>query len=763
MGSPQPDRPVVPADIAQQAANLRREIARHDRLYYVDARPEISDSAYDRLFDELADLESRYPGLATPDSPTARVGGSPIEGFPHVRHNPPMLSLDKARDANELDLFEQRVRKMMGDARVSYHVEPKIDGVSLAVQYRQGRLVRAATRGDGTEGDDITSNARTIRSLPLRLATDRPPAFVEVRGEAYMDLAGFERLNEALHARGETPFPNPRNATAGSLKQLDPRVVARRPLRVVFYAVARAEGIQFTRHDEALDQLRAWSLPVPPNRRVCATLHEALAAAQDIKAASPGLPFAIDGAVIKINELEFWDRLGLKSRSPAYAIAYKPREWIERTETRLCAITLQVGRTGAVTPVAELEPVFLDGSTISRATLHNAEDIARKDIRVGDVVIIEKAGMVIPAVIAPRPEKRNGREQAFVMPSTCPACGGPLARRTAKAGEGETVALYCDNLQCPAQKPRRLSHFAQRKALDIQGIGGVVAEKLVERGLVEEPLDLFQLSEADLADLDVGEPGKPRVFGENASKVVQALARARSMPLERWVFAMAIPEIGETLARALGRSHRDISDLADSRVLRAIVELDALRAEAARVNPRSQSCRPQNDQDRADRTERHETLRQRIARLEKETGDPVLKPVGPVAARAVLDFFASPRGRTWLNGLRALGIHPSGRTREGGPDTRDLLAGRSFVITGTLSEFSRDAAAEAIRARGGTVTGSVSGKTSYVVSGREPGAAKLSAARELGIPVISETEWRALLHLPPAPDQPRESRAGELF
>ncbi|MBP7274619.1 MAG: NAD-dependent DNA ligase LigA [Kiritimatiellae bacterium] len=763
MAPQNPAKPGIPAEIAHQAAELRREIARHDRLYYVEAHPEITDAAYDRLFDELADLESRFPGLATPDSPTARVGGSPIEGFPHVRHDPPMLSLDKARDADELDLFEQRVRKILGDAPVTYHVEPKIDGVSLAVQYRNGRMIRAATRGDGAEGDDITSNARTIRSLPLTLATDHPPEWIEVRGEAYMDLAGFERLNHALTARGEAAFPNPRNATAGSLKQLNPRVVAGRPLRVVFYAVARTEGIVFTRHDQALDQLRAWGLPVPPSRRVCPTMRDALAAANEIKASAAELPFAIDGAVIKVNELEFWDRLGLKSRSPAYAIAYKPREWIERTETRLRAITLQIGRTGAVTPVAELEPVFLDGSTISRATLHNAEDIARKDIRVGDRVVIEKAGMVIPAVIAPRIEKRTGREQPFVMPSTCPACGGPLARRASKSGEAETVAHYCDNLQCPAQKPRRLDHFAQRKALDIQGIGGVVAEKLVERGLVEEPLDLFRISKKDLRLLDLGEPGKPRMFGENADKVIQALERSRTMPLERWLLAMAIPEIGETLARALGRGHRDLDDLANSRILRAIVELSALREEAAAINPRSQSRRPRNDQERAERAERHAALQQRIALLEKETENPAWKPVGPVAAQAVLDFFASPRGRDWRNRLQNLGIHPTNQPRSENPAVRDALAGCSMVITGTLSGFSREAATEAVRARGGTVTSAVSGKTSYVVAGRDPGANKLADARKLGVPVISESEWRALLQLPPAPEEPRRVQPGELF
>lgn len=743
---------------------MRSEILRHDRLYYVEARPEISDAAYDRLFDELLELERRYPKLADPDSPTARVGGSPIEGFDHVTHDPPMLSLDKARDAAELELFEQRVKKILGPRRVTYHVEPKIDGVSLSVVYRDGHMTRAATRGDGTVGDDVTANARTIRSLPLTLATDHPPALLEVRGEAYMDLDGFEKLNAALRKRGDEPFPNPRNATAGSLKQLDSRVVAARPLRAVFYAIARSEGAAFSLHSEALDQLRAWGLPVPPNRQVCASIGEALAAAGRIKAEAPTLPFAIDGAVIKVNELDLWERLGLKTRSPAYAIAYKPREWIEQTETRLRAITLQVGRTGAVTPVAELEPVFLDGSTISRATLHNAEDIARKDIRVGDVVVIEKAGMVIPAVVRPCPEKRTGKEKPFVMPAQCPACGGPLARREAKSGEGATVASYCDNLQCPAQKPRRLEYFAQRKALDIEGIGGVVADKLVERGLADEPLDLFEISEEALAQLDLGEPGKPRVFGaKNAAKVRQAIERARAMPLERWILAMAIPDIGETLARALGRTHRDLAGLAESKPLRAIIELDEARKEAAAVNPRSTSRKAAGEPDRAARTARHAELKQRIAGLESQARAPGLESIGPVAARGVLEFFESALGRAWRKRLRSLGVDPQGQAGAAKSSAPALLSGRSFVITGTLSGFSRDEAAEEIRKRGGTVASAVSGKTSYLVCGSDPGESKVTAARSLGIPILSESDWRALLHLPSAAPAPKGPKPGELF
>lgn len=760
------DRP----EAERRIADLRREIARHDRLYYVDARTELSDADYDRLFDELTALERAHPDLVSPESPTQRVGGEPSQGFRHVRHDPPMLSLEKAQTIDELRLFEDRVRKALGGAAANYHVEPKIDGVSLSVQYRRGRMVLAATRGDGTTGDDVTANARTIRGLPLLLAAEPPPDFLDVRGEVYMDRAGFDRINAERRTRGEEPFPNPRNATAGSLKLLDPREVARRPLRAVFYAIGRVEGVAFGRHDEALSRLAAWGLPVPPLRRVCATIEEAVAAADEIRARKADLPFAMDGAVLKINNLAQWGKLGLKSRHPAYAIAYKPRAWIEETETRLRAITLQVGRTGAITPVAELELVFLDGSTIQRATLHNADDIARKDIRVGDAVVIAKAGMVIPAVVRALPDRRTGNEHPFVMPSACPACGGPLVRRTAESREGPSVAWYCDNLQCPAQKPRRLEHFASRKALDIEGIGGIVADRLVALGLVDDPLDLFTLTQAQMAALNLGDKENPRIFGMNAETVCKALGNAKTKPLECWIIAMGIPDIGETLARMLGRTHADFAALAASPALRALVELDEARAEALEINPRSRNRPPKDDADRAARAARYEALQTRIAELEATVAESGLQAVGPVAARGLLSFLGSDRGRAIQKKLNNLGIHPRGG---GGPVVAAAagvsLEGLQFVLTGTLSGYSRDEAAEEIRARGGTVTGSVSRKTTHVVAGDQPGASKLEAAREAGIPILDETAWRTLLGLPetpaPLPAAPEKNgpRQAELF
>lgn len=773
---------MMPSEARRRAASLRSEIARHNRLYYVEARPELTDAEYDRLYDELVSIEAEFPEVVTPDSPTRRVGGSPLEGFAHVRHDPPMLSLDKAQNARDLALFAQRIRKEIGEEPVAFHVEPKIDGVSITVHYRDGLLTLAATRGDGEVGDDITANARTIRNIPLRLDTPTPPAYLEVRGEAYMDLEGFRALNAALEACGDAAFPNPRNATAGSLKQLDPRAIANRPLRAVFYAVARAEGIPFTRHDEALEQIKAWGLPVPPHRQVCNTMEEALTAALHIKECSSDLPFAMDGAVIKVNRLDQWQRLGLKSKSPAYAIAYKPREWLEQTETRLAAITLQIGRTGAITPVAELEPVFLDGSTISRATLHNAEDIRRKDIRIGDWVVVEKAGMVIPAVIRPVLSRRTGAETVFVMPEFCPSCGTPLVRREAQSGKGEEVTLRCENLQCPAQKPRRLEFFAHRKALDIEGIGGMVADKLVERGLVDDPFDLFDLSAAQLASLNLGTETEPRVFGpKNAARAQAALERSRTLPLDRWIFALAIPDIGETTASDLARFHTSMEDLAGSSLVRDVLLLDQLKTEWKANNPRARNRLESSDRDHlaAVRKQLHaqaDALGRQL--IEKGFASPAQKAkaspsdavplIGPVAARSLVDFFQKERGQKILARIRALNLRPTSKTTSG-PSAPARVKNMAFVLTGTFSTMSRDDATRAIRSAGGAVASAVSSKTNFVVAGAEPGSNKIRAAREHDISVITETKLLDMLGIPSSTSPTKEPRPegrcrpGELF
>ncbi len=751
-----------PDEAVRRVAHLRREIARHDRLYYVEARPEISDAAYDRLFDELTSLEAEFPDLVAPDSPTQRVGGAPLAHFEHVRHAVPMLSLEKARTPRELELFEARVRKELGGEPVEYAVEPKIDGVSIAVHYRRGRLALGATRGDGATGDDITANLRTVRSIPTRLETDEPPALVEVRGEAFMDHEGFARLNEQAAAAGEEPFPNPRNATAGTLKQLDPRIVARRPVRAVFYAVGLADGVTFERHADALRHLRAWGLPTPQLIWVCSSMAEALGRAEEMKARESELPYNIDGVVIKVNRLDQWRRLGLKSRHPAYAIAYKPKEWLEQTETRLLAITVQVGRTGALTPVAELEPVFLDGSTISRATLHNADEIRRKDIRIGDAVVIEKAGMVIPAVVRALPERRTGREQPFAMPVRCPSCGGPVVRKQAASGAGPEVALRCENLQCPAQKTRRVEYFAQRSALDIEGLGGIVADRLVESGLVEDPFDLFDVKLERLAALNLGTPGEPRVFGKkNAARVLAALERSRGLPLSRWLFALAIPEVGETIAFQIARAHATMREVARSTLLRAVVLRQEKQEAATRVNPRSRINPPADEHERARRTREFAELREAIARLDRQIAAASLPEVGPVVARSVIAYFESARGRATLKRMEGLGIDPRGGP-EAAPAGDSAFADKTVVLTGALGSMTRDEAASEIRARGGGVTGSVSRKTDLVVAGADPGDSKMKAAADYGIRVVDEATFLGMLgRRPPAPSA--RPSPGDLF
>ncbi|MCX7819496.1 MAG: NAD-dependent DNA ligase LigA [Kiritimatiellae bacterium] len=747
----------------QRLAELRRQIAEHDYRYYVLARPTISDAEYDRLYDELLDLERQFPELVTPDSPSQRVGGAPLDGFRHVRHLVPMLSLEKARTDHDLQLFDARVRRALGDEEVEYHVEPKIDGVSITLVYRDGVLELAATRGDGETGDDITANARTIRSLPLRLRADHPPALIEVRGEVYMDRAGFAELNRRLRESGEEPFPNARNATAGSLKLLDPRLVAARPLRTVMYAVARCEGREFDTHSAALAWLRAAGLPTPQFTAVCRSVAEVLDRCRELRAREAELPYDIDGAVVKLNRLDHWRRLGLKPKHPAWAIAYKPRDWVEQARTRLLDITVQVGRSGVLTPVAELEPVFLDGSTVSRATLHNADEIERKDIRIGDVVVVEKAGMVIPAVVRSLPELRTGAERRFQMPDRCPACGGPVARGRLSGGEGEEVALRCENLDCPAQKARRLEYFCRRAGLDIEGIGGIVADRLIEHGLVDDPLDLYELQPAQLARLNLGTETEPRVFGEkNAERVLAALLRSRSAPLDRWLTALGIPEVGDVTARELAARHRTLAEIANSPWLRAIVRRDELLAERRRLRSRAQTPADAAERDR--RTARVREIDAELAQLAALIGPGGRSPIGPVQAASVLRFFESPRGRTILSRLAQLGIEPRGApapeagaaTAPGGP-----LDGKTFVLTGTLDSMSREQAAERIRALGGTVTDSVSRRTTALIVGREPGDTKLRRATELGIPTMDEAAFLQMVGVPPA-SRPQPSQR-ELF
>jgi len=791
------------AEAKARHAQLVAEIRAHDHAYYVEARPKISDREYDRLFQELLDLERQFPELVTPDSPSQRVGGAPLEGFRRVRHQVPMLSLEKIRPADhptraeepddarrkqlqdqhtlhELRAWDLNLRKALRLERLEYVLEPKVDGVSISVHYQRGRFVLGATRGDGTEGDDITANLRTIRSIPLVLQVRNPPDYLEVRGEVYMAQTDFEKLNRQLEQAGEEPFPNARNATAGTLKLLDPRLVARRPLRAVFYGLGVCEGIQFRTHAEVLTSLREFGLPIQPCWWVCRDLEhlleiyrtEVVANYDEERDLRHRLPYEIDGIVIKVNDLSLWPRIPAKARAPGYAIVHKPIHWIEPAETVLKGITVQVGRTGVLTPVAELEPVFVQGSTITRATLHNEDEIRRKDIRIGDTVVIRKAGMVIPEVVEVVKSKRPPDAKPFDLYAhvggRCPACGGPIAKEKVAGGREEEVAWRCQNIAgCPAQKVRRLEFFTQRKALDIEGIGGIVAEKLIEQKLVDEPLDLFDLDLQSLARLNLGTEEAPRVFGEkNARKVLEALKRARTLPLARWLFALAIPEVGEVTAHDIAAVHPDLESVAQSPLLRGVVRLEEIAAEAEALNPSSRKNPPQSEAERRRRLQQYEALREEAERIgaelvragfarpaaRSESSFPAfVTKVGPVAARSVLTYFASPMGRKVLQRLRALGIQPRGTAPGEAP--AGALAGKTFVLTGTLSSWTRDQAADLIRQAGGHVASSVSKNTDYLVVGENPGS-KLDKARALGIPVLTEAEFRQLLEGTAPPRRP---------
>lgn len=731
----------MPSDIKERMDFLAGEIARHDRLYYVDAKPEIGDADYDRLYRELEALETRHPDLTRPDSPTRRVGGAPLKEFAQARHDPPMMSLDKTHSREDLFDFDVFLHRQLPDSVWDYAVEPKIDGVAVSLIYLNGRFTRAATRGNGEVGDDVTANVRTIRSLPLTIETEA--ALVEVRGEIYMSRAGFADLNRREEEAGREGFANPRNAAAGSLKLLDPKEVALRPLDVLLYATGGLRGISFATHGEMTEQFIRWGFPVAPWRMLCVDMKAAVAAIDGLRELRHTFPFEIDGAVVKINNRNLYDRLGSTAKSPRWARAFKYEP--ERVETKIEAVTVQVGRTGVLTPVAELTPVFLAGSTISRATLHNADEVARKDIRIGDTVWLVKAGDVIPAVESVNTEKRSGSEIVFVMPSNCPECGGEVVRL-----EGE-VAVRCINPACPAQRAGRLEHFVSRAALDIRAVGGKVVEAFVQQGLVTDPLDLFELDFTRLAEFQL----EGRKFGRNAATVAEAIETAKTLPLHRWLFAIGIPGIGVNAAEQVAAAHGTLTDLPESQILRDVVRLDELYAEAQRVNPRASSNPVRDEADRQMRETRHLRVCGEIgvigenfaaAGLAVRKAGATLPPeyrvvIKKETARAALEFFGSDYGKSFLDRMARLGINPvSERRRSAG----NGLSGLTFVLTGTLSE-PRTLFAERIRSAGGTVADAVSKSTDYLVAGESAGASKTEKARTLGVKVIGESELLKLL------------------
>jgi DNA ligase (NAD+) len=675
---------------AARAAALRRQIEEHDYRYYVLDAPLISDAEYDRLFDELRQLEERYPQLRTPDSPTQRVGGAPRPEFKPVRHRVPMLSLRKCNDENELRDFDRRARQTLGRAQLDYTAEPKFDGLAVTLIYERGVLTTGATRGDGETGEDVTENLKTIRAIPLRLRAAAPP-LIEVRGEVYLPLAGFRRWQQEAAARGDKPPVNPRNAAAGSLRQLDPRVTAQRPLAFSAYEVGDYQGWEAPpRHSQVLAQIKDWGLPVSALIEVVRGVEGCLDYYARMAARRARLPFDIDGVVFKIDELAARAELGAVSREPRWAVAYKfPAE---EAETVVENVEFQVSRTGALNPVARLKPVFVGGATVANASLHNLDEIARKDVRIGDHVIVRRAGDVIPELVRVLVDKRPRHTRPVQVPAQCPVCGARVERE-----EGEVNARCTNGLSCPAQLLGALTHFVSRRAMDIEGLGEKLLAQLIERGLVRSAADLYALTVSQLAELE-------RMGEKSAAKVIAAIEASKHTTLERFLYALGIPEVGETTARDLARHFGD---------------LDALIAAARADAP---SAHADREKDRCPRL--------------REVPD-----VGPVVAAHIAHFFTEPRNLEVIARLRRAGVRwpPPARPVAGG-----ALAGKSFVLTGTLPGVSRDEASALIEAHGGKVTGSVSSKTDYVLAGQDPGS-KLAKAQSLGIPVIDWEELQRLL------------------
>jgi DNA ligase (NAD+) len=672
----------VPREARDRAVQLRAAIEHHNYRYYALDDPEVSDAEYDRLMRELQALEQRFPDLVDPLSPTQRVGGAPVAEFGEVEHKVPMLSLDNAFSEEEVRDFDRRVReRMSGSEVVDYTAEPKLDGLAVSLTYKGGEFVQGATRGDGTTGEEVTANLRAIRAVPLRLRGEGIPRLLEVRGEVFMPLEGFRKFNAEAQARGEKVFVNPRNAAAGSLRQLDPRLTAQRPLDIFFYGIGFSEGGAVPdRQHELLNTLRSWGLKTSAEVRLVRGVEECLEYYAAIGARRARLPYQIDGVVYKVDDVGAQRRLGFVSRAPRWAIAHKFPAQEEMTVVR--DVEFNVGRTGALTPVARLEPVFVGGVTVSNATLHNMDEIARKDVRIGDTVVIRRAGDVIPEVVKVVLERRPSHTEPVRLPKRCPVCGSAVERRPDQA-----VARCTGGLFCPAQRKEALRHFASRHALDIEGLGTKVIDQLVDAGMVRTPADLYGLTAEQFASLE-------RMGEKSAANLVAALERSRKTTLPRFLLALGIPDVGEATARALAQHFGGLEPL--------------LAASAEQIT---------------------------------EVPD-----IGPIIANSVHGFFHEPHNRRVIAALvdpRRGGIHwPAvGQARLPGAAP---LAGKTFVLTGTLESQTREQAQQLILDLGGKVSGSVSKKTDYVVAGAEAGS-KLKQAQKLGITILDEGEFRALL------------------
>jgi len=668
----------VPAAITARAERLRRDIELANYNYYAKDSPTIPDAEYDRMFRELQDLEQKHPGLATPDSPTQRVGTAPLAAFAAVSHVTPMLSLNNAFAAADIEAFDRRVREgLETDAAQEYAVEPKFDGLAITLTYKDGKFTIGATRGDGFTGEDVSQNLRTVRAIPLRLEGRHVPKFLEVRGEVMMLKRDFEALNKGQRDKGEKEFANPRNAAAGALRQLDSRITADRRLTFFAYGMGKADGadVPRDRHSAQLDFLASLHFPVAGERDVVKGVEGLLGYYARIGLHRASLPFEIDGVVYKVNDLASQERLGFVSRAPRFAVAHKYPAQEEITQ--VLDIGIQVGRTGALTPVARLAPVFVGGVTVTNATLHNEDEVRRKDVHVGDFVVVRRAGDVIPEVVSVVMERRPQEVKAFRMPDKCPVCHSKVERL-----EGEAVTRCTAGLFCPAQRKQALLHFAGRRAMDIEGLGEKLVDQLVEQGHVTTLADIYRLDLATLSNME-------RMAEKSAANLLEGIEKSKQTTLARFVFALGIRNVGEATAKDLARHFGKLD---------ALMEADETRLQEA-------------------------------------------PDVGPVVAQSIAHFFREPHNREVIGQMRKVGVAWS--------ETDVIraaplpLAAKTFVLTGTLPNLSRDEAKERIEAKGGKVAGSVSKKTDYVVAGADPGS-KLEKARELGVTVLDE---RGLLKL----------------
>lgn len=669
-------------DAAGEIAALRAELDEHLHRYHVLDQPTISDAVYDQLYQRLVALEQRHPDLITADSPTQRVGAKPLDAFSEVTHRLPMLSLGNAFSDDEIAAFDKRCRALLegavGDEQLEYACEPKFDGLAISLTYVDGLFVQGATRGDGTTGEDVTQNLKTVRSIPLRVRTTA--RLLEVRGEVLMQRRDFESLNARQAAKHEKVFVNPRNAAAGSLRQLDPRVTAERPLSFFAYGLGLTEGFALPdTHSAAMDLLARLRFPITTERAVVLGVTGLRNYFERISKARSSLPFDIDGVVYKVNKLVLQQQLGFVSRAPRFAIAHKfPAE---EATTILEGIDVQVGRTGAITPVARLKPVFVGGTTVSNATLHNEDELRRKDLKIGDTVIVRRAGDVIPEVASPILSLRPVDAREFVMPVRCPECDSAIMKL-----EGEAVARCTGGLYCPAQRKQALLHFAQRRALNIEGLGDKLVEQIVERGLVHSPADLYRLGLAALSSLE-------RMAEKSAQNLLDGIAASKQTTLARFMFALGIRHVGEATARDLAKHFGNLDRL-----------MDAPLDELLRVND-----------------------------------------VGPVVAQSIRQFFDQPHNREVVEQLRACGVHWPETAGNAAVDAKGPFAGKTVVLTGTLSSMSRDDAKDRLEALGAKVSASVSKKTDFVVAGAESGS-KLDKAQALGVAVLTEVEFLSYLN-----------------